>query len=324
MANETTATTYSSRILSEILSASVIPAHTPKHVVMPLCAQDSIDGEPSLTKKYPKFSDIGKASAGTEGTDLSTNTTLSMGTAISVTPTEGALIKSTVTTRAARRKYPGASGDGLYEALRTGNMASVVGYLRDEATRLMLACMETAEFDCAALLGSLSTSVGTTGTVNTVANMINAIYQLEILDPWHDQRAFVLTPQQLKDLRLELGSTGGGLGGSVWTNVGDTSFFNESNDVSRNGAKGAFLGIPVYQYAKNVRTTINSGADEPGALISVSNDPVQSTFVFCEGEPFRFDVQVDASLRAVELVAVYEYAAAEIDDSSGILITSVA
>ena len=122
MANETTTTSLSNAILSEALRLAV-PAHTAdKLVVRQLCAEDMLDdSESSLSRDYVVETDLGIASAGSEGTDVSANVELALGTTVTVTPTEGAATKATITTRALRKRVGGLgglSGEGLYAALR--------------------------------------------------------------------------------------------------------------------------------------------------------------------------------------------------------------
>lgn len=324
MVNETTTTTLSSAILTEILGPISIPAHTPKITLIPLINQDSIDGEGSLTKQYHVDTDLGQAAAGTEGTDFTTNTELTKGTPVQATPTEGAIAKGELTDRAVRRRFPGQASAAVWAAMAAEDPTRFAALTQGEAERLTMMCLEKAEADAAALLGALSNTVGTSGTDIGVVDMVNALFTMKTLEPVHEDMLWYLWPNQLQELTLELGVTTGGLTGAVWFQQADASFINMFPDDQRNGLRGSFLRVPVYEGSHSLRVLVNVGADVAGALMlrgqgapDVPNAQL-SPFCFTEGAPLRFDMDTDASKRASELLCIYEYAAVEIDDANAV------
>lgn len=324
----TITTTLTASILNEALSAVAIPAHLPKMVVVSQFSnKDSIAGLQTLSREYFPYSDLGAATTATEGSDFSTVTDMALGTSVTLTPTEAAVAMLQITRRAAERSVlTGASGDAFDAAFRSGNLNAAVSILAPHAMRLAEMCYEKAEDDHANLLGGFSNTVGSTGVDITVANAVAAQYTLKTLEPVHEDWAYVLTPNQINELILEIGVTSGGLGGSVWSGPADSGFFNMRPDAAKNGFRGTFMGIPVYEYSHSLRTTANGGADVCGALICVGRgSPAVAGYqpgamVFCEGNAMRFDIDRDASARNGELIAIWEYAVAELDDANGVSI----
>ena len=324
MANETTTTVWSSQILTEILGPVAMPAHLPKVTMIPLINQDSINGAPSLTKQYAMDTDLGQAIAGTEGTDFTTNTELSKETPVTVTPTEGAIAKADITDRAARRKFGGNLANPVHTAMSNNDIPAFTSLIAPEARRIAAMCIEKAENDTVQLLSGLSNTVGSTGVDITLGDMINALFTLKTLEPVHENWAYYLWPNQINELQLALGDTGGGVTGAVWFQQGDLNFFNQRPDAARNGFRGTFMGQAVYEGSHSLRVLVNASADVAGALMMVgSGAPDQlasdlSPFVFVEGAPMRFAMDTDESKRASELLCIYEYATAEIDDANAV------
>ena len=321
----TSTTSRATNILNEVLAARTIPALTPKLVYWNLCNQDSIDGAASLSKEYPVESDIGPAGTATEGTDLSSTTELAMGSAVTVTPTEAAAIRSDITTRDMRRESPGASASDVFSRIMSGDLEGLLGVLEAKAMVQMKAMQEKAEKDCVALLDDFADSVGSTGTDLSIANLLSAIYKLEENEPLHEDFAFVLHAEQVRTMReLLLAQGSGSASAGLWVQQADASAVNFNSDSARNGLKGSFLGIPVYQTSPSVDPGPNAGADVAGALVAVGRGAPDSgqigATVFVEGHSPTFLIDVDASARTVELIGLWEYGVAELVDKHGVSI----
>jgi hypothetical protein len=277
MASETTSSTYASQFLANLVGEIVMGANRPKLVVSGLVNEDDINGQQANVIKYPLYADLTKASAGTEGTEITANTALSMGTAVSVTVIENALIRSLVTDRAVELAYGMASVEQL---MQEGSLAQKTAIFGPELERLGFACLETGETDLTALLASATGSVGTTTTPLTVTNLLTAQHTLKVQEPVNENWAYVLTPKQMHQAKLEVGVTGGGLGGAVWSGAADASFFNHNPDMPRNGFRGSFMGIPIYEQSTSTVATANGAADGVGALMCVGSGkpgPASST-----------------------------------------------
>lgn len=322
---QTSTLTSGNVILNEVLNDKILGALTPKVVFWNLMNHDSIDGAASLAKEYPKYADYGPAIAGTEAVDFTTTTTISYDTTVTVTPTEAAMARADITTRAIRRKAPGMSADAVFGPILSGDFSGILDILAEEAGQLARMCFEKAEVDCCALLDDYSDSVGSTGVDITLANVLTAIYKLEENEPEHENFAWVMHPQQMFDIRtFLLAQAAGNVTAGVWNQQADANFINFQGDAPRNGLKGSLLGIPVYQTSPSVNPLPNAGADVAGALVCVGQGApgsgMRAANVFLEGMPMRFLVDVDPSARTIELLCLWEYAVAEHTDAHGVSI----
>lgn len=317
-----TATTYSPVILNEVLAEAALKALTPKVVAWNHFNQDSIDGEGSLSKEYPKYADLGAAAAATEGSDFTTTTTLSFDTTITMTPTEAAVARADITTRAMRRKSPGMSAADVFGRIMAGDYSGILGLLEEEAQRLSVMLYEKAETDCIALLDDFSDTAGSTGVDITIDNFLTALFKLEQNEPPHEEFVGLFDIEQIRTLRASLTSNAADADGAVWQSQADANVVNFLNDTNRNGYKGTLLGVPLFQLAPSLSLTANAGADVVGALIARGEgDPVnglRGPCNFLEGHPITFLVDVDPSARIVELIGIWEYAAAEVTDACGV------
>ena len=315
----TTTTTRSSVILSEVLADATLKALTPKTVFWNLINHDVHDG-PALVKKYTKDADIGAATAATEGVAFTTTTTLSHDTAISATPTEAAVIRSDITTRAMRRKVPGMSANDVYDRIAVGDFSGLMGLLGEEVERLTKALYEKAETDCFALIDDASVTAGSTGVDLSVANTLSAIYSLEAGEPENENLVWCMHPEQTNNLRSALMSTSSA-SSATWMQQVDASLLNFVPDLPRNGLKGSYLGIPWYQGSPSVNPLPNSGNDVAGALLCLGRgaigdgDFLRGAHLFVEGHPIKWLFDFDTSARTVFLMGVWEYAAVEHTDA---------
>lgn len=322
----TTASTYSTVILNEVLNDAALKALTPKVVAWNHINQDSIEGAASLSKEYPVQADLGAAAAATEGTDFSTVTTLSYASAVTVTPTEAAVARADITTRAMRRKFPGMSTDQVFGAIMGGDYSMIVDLLEEEASRLAGMLYEKAETDVIALLDDFTDVAGTSGTDIDVSVFLTALYKLEENEPDHENFVALLDIEQIRTLRADLTSNGANADGMVWNTQADASVVNFLADGARNGYKGSLLGVPMFQLAPSLRLTANGAADVVGALVcrgdGVPGQPgsLNGAAVFLEGHPIRYLVDVDASKRMIELIGIWEYGVAELRDAHGVSI----
>jgi hypothetical protein len=326
MANETTSTTYSDNSLAYALGERVLSANLPKIVVTGLCNEIDMSGEGSDTARINSHTDLGAASAGTEGTEFTTNEELALATAVDFVVAEAAAIQRAVITNfGLETKYPGVAD--VWRALQEGSIDQKLQILAEEADRMGFACVEKREDDLASLLDGFSNTVGSTGVDLTVTNMIAAQYTLKTLEPLHEDWVFVLTPNQIQELQLEIGVTGGGLGGSVWTGPADASFFNFRPDMPRNGFRGSFMNIPVYEYAHSLRELMNGTDDVAGALmLRGSGDPRKG------GQPgglalatrgfLKYHLEYSAGHRGVIFVVTSDHKAGEVRDTFGVTIVS--
>lgn len=319
----TTTTVAANVIQSEVLREALNPL-TPKNVYLPFCSMDNIDGEPSLLAEYPKKSDKGPATGATEGVDFTTITSLGYDTTVSVTPTEAAVARADITIRAARRKAPGESMQAFASRIMAGDLSGLLGLLEDEVRDLNPMLSEKAEVDVCAALDDFTDSVGSTGVDITFANMVDALSALERNEPEHENFVWFWDPEITRIMRTLLTQGSGvSLSNPLAGGAQDASMINFVADQSRSGAKGSFLDIPVRQLSPSVNPLPNAGADVAGALVAVGSGrpgPGQQNgaTVFCEGHAPIVLLDVDPSGRAIELIAVWEYAVGELRDEHGV------
>lgn len=315
----TTTGTRSSVMLSAILNDVALEPLTPKLVFWNLINHDDMDGEPALTKSYPKKTDVGPAGPATEGVDFTNSTALGYDAAINLTPVESAVMRVDITTRAMRRKFPGETSVALAGRMLDGDFRGLLGMLEEEARTITKSLQEKAERDCTAQLQNASTTVGSTGVDLSVANLLLAIADLEGNEPEHEDFVFCMAAQQTADLRTALLSTSSA-SSATWFAQADASFLNFHPDAPRNGLKGSFLGIPWYQTSPSVNPLPNSGADVAGALLCRgvgrpgAPGSLRGAHVFLEGAPPYFLLDIDPSARAIEMLGIWEYAVGEITD----------
>jgi len=323
MANETTATTYATHSLSYILGENAVPANLPSLVVSRLANEVDIDGQPSTTFQVAVHNDLGAATGGTEGTAITTNQALSYASAIQGAVVEGALVRAVVTDNAVATKFPGLAG--VAEAMQTLPFEQRLAVLQPEVDRLAAMCFEKFEDDHCNLLGGFSNSVGSSGVDLSAADIFSAIYTYDTLDASNQNRAMVLTPNQVDELRRDLAVSGGGLGGALWSQQIDASIFG-AGGIPENGLLGSFMGIPVYQYSHSRRTTANAGADVAGALIAIgagdptmAGNPVGALMTVRKGG-LKVRLEQSAAERGTILVVSLEYVAVELKDEHGVSI----
>lgn len=321
MAAETTSTTYATNKLSYMLAQSPLPANIAKIVLMPLCNDDDIAGEPTTTRQYAVEADLGPATAGTEGTPITTNTALSFDSAIQGTPVEGALLRAVITDRAVEVRFPGMTG--VFDLLQRGTFEQQMAMVRPEVMRLLAPCLEKKETDGLAILPTFSQVAGTTLQPFTAADAFTALYLYATQEGLTGDNLFMLTPNQAKELRTDVGITGGGLGGGVWFQQADAAFIN-GKSLPVNGLQGTFLGRPVYEYSHSLRVLSDTNTNVNGALIargigSPSTGQLGGVgFVRNGGMKVRLEYDVD--IRGLKIVVSLEYAALKVRDAHGVRI----
>ena len=333
MSNETTRTSQTALVATEKLMVGAIEANLPDKPVHRLLSWDSLDGANADKKNYPVESDLGAASGGTEGTDLTSNTEIGMGATKAVTTSEGVAIKAVITEKTVRKRLGGLGFSTVLGAFQSEDIGALTTLLAPEVRRMTAMAMQKIEADCIAILDDASNSVGSTGVDIGISTMLQAIYQAETQQMHlpRSQRGFVLTPNQVHELNLEAAVTGGGYGGGLWSQNIDYSLFNAPGDEAMmDGLRGSFAGYRVYQYDSELALSVNGGADV-GGFFGCLGSPNRSPDsyggkvpygVLLWDQPLTFRFQYDASLRAMEIIPTAEYAASELVDNNGVSIVS--
>lgn len=330
MANETTQAIWSNAKglqLSEVLSAVPMPANDPTLVKHQFVNMDSIAGEPTEKKRYSRNIKTILGAAATENVALATNTALTYENVVDVSVGENSTLMSTITDRAFERKLPGRSD--VPSILQSQDPVAILQLLGNDARHHNLGHMQKAESDLIALNSTLTNVIGTATTPFSLASAIEAQWKLDDLQVGGGTRVFELAPIQVKHLRLQLGVTGGGMGGSIWGGGADGAVINRSGQALTNGYCFSILGDPIYQVAKDFQDEGESD-DVYGAYYVIGDGPPEgldsaqkSPFVLLEGRSsVTYYAQMDAKARSEVLVSVYVYAAAKTLDARGVAVRS--
>jgi hypothetical protein len=330
MANETTASTLSAYIRTEVMAKEAIKAHLPRMVASGLCHQDSISGLGSAAKRYFKQGDLGAASAGTEGTALSSNTALSLGTSVTVTPTEGVATLAQITENGASLALS-IPFEQVQRAFVDGSSDALCAMLEPIINELIPMGMQKMEADCLALLSSLGTSVGATTVNCSIADLIAAQYQLRINQPLRgvQEAKYLMAEKPINDVNVEALSTSGGVGGALWMQQANYGLANAKDDMGA-GFLGTFLGAPVHVYDSELNVLANADTDVLSAfgVFGVKGKAPDEcggrpgAWVYLEKAPLTIRIAENLPLRGVDVVMTAHYLFAELVDKNAVKIIS--
>ena len=331
MANETTSSTLSALIRTEILANEAILAHRPKMVLSSKFHKDSISGMNTDRKRYYKRGDLGAASGGTEGTALSANTALSLGTSVTPVPTEGVAILSQITENAISLAL-GISFEQVQRMIVNESSDAMVAMLEPIIYDHVGMGMQKMEGDALALLPSISTSVGTTTADCTIANLIEAQYKFRINQALRPitEAEYVLAEIQANDVNVQAIATSGGIAGTIWGSQANYGLANAPDDMGA-GFIGTFLGrkVSTYDAELNTYTLANADADVVGVfgVLGGPRAPDQmmgrpGAFVYLEKAPLMTRVQSNLLLRGIDVVTTAHYIMAELVDLNAVKIVT--
>lgn len=279
----TTTTTYNDVQYAAIITDEVLDALMATVVTPPLLGNYDIMGAASNSVKIPK-ADKFTAAALTEGTEV-TNTAL---TSSSVTITAAEIgIQATITDVLEVSDIPAAHGARLRQLGR--------------------ALSDKIDVDICALLSGFSTTVGTTTVDITLANLLDAIYNLEVNDAASlGALVSVLHPRQTADMRTELEADAAAL------------YQGKSDDIlskANAGYFGSWFGIDFFQ-STNVATA-NAGADRAGAVFVRD---------YALAQVKKWDARVEAMrwapIRGWVLVATAMRGQGEVEDLAGVKVVT--
>lgn len=169
--------------------------------------------------------------------------------------------------------------------------AAFMGMLIDDAATLI---GELAETDFAAQFANASTTVGTTNTAATIANLVSMIGQ-QRTNKARGQQVLCLSDAQLRDIQAaQVAATG-----TPWA-----SFYQPNADGSEYG--GVFMGAPMF--ASGLCATANAAADKVGAIFSQGQaNPGYCAFAYVMKRPPTMKSDVDIWKDTVKLAALTRY-----------------
>lgn len=319
---QTTSTTVSSHIMTEILSELALEPLTSKIVLLPKLNMASIAGVASKTRKIPKRSRLSAAIDDTEGTAFATPATMSMGTAISLTPTTK-VQGVNMTMDALTLTMPGMTREAAIAAVVAG-APEAVPFLRTAAALVREAHMRRAETDALLGFAGLSETAGTTNTALTFATILSSLFNVLDNNPENEEFVIVIEEKGVNDLRtlLQAGSTSSLA--NVWANPNsDISLFQHFPDASRSGLRGSVLDIPVFAADKAIMTTANAGVDRIGALFAIGRGAtatpgsLRGYAEFCEGYQLSMGFEFNLLSDDIDVVGRWKWIVGEHTDEHG-------
>ena len=277
--NPTTTSTFDDVSYTAIITDEVKDALMAVVVTPALLDFYDISGEASKAVKIPK-ADKFTASALTEGTEVA-NTAL---TSTSVTGTAAEIgIMATITDVLEVSDIPAAHGARLRQ------LGRAIG--------------DKLDVDICALMDGFTNAAGASGANITLANLLDAIYTLEVNDAAGlGSLVAVLHPRQTADLRTELEADTA----VIYSGKSDS---NISKAMA--GYFGSWFGIDIFQ-STNVPTA-NAGADRAGGVFVRDYALAMAQKWAAKVETMRW-----APIRGFVLVATAMYAVFEVEDSAGV------
>lgn len=329
--NETdTAGTQGARIATEMLARSAIKAHKAKaRLLRQIHFDNELDGAKAAKKDYLVRADGGAGSAGPgEATAHSANTEITMGTSVSVTPTE-AYSDLAVLSFDMMQQAIGATSAQLQRLIDEDNPRLWMSLIREDVGFLIGRGIQKMEADALANFASVTAKVGSTGVDATITNLLTAIYTGNTQQPIRpvQERKFFLTPNQVHEVNLEALATSGGLNG-IWQ--GKDSSFTDNQPDGGYGREGSFLGYEVIAYDHEQRVLVNTNADVRGVFghlgvpgVAPDNPSLAGAvgaFVFAERSPLRVTAKYDVDRRALVVQCGARYDTALIDDNGVVAI----
>lgn len=279
----TTMATYNDVSLAAIISDEVKDALMAVVVTPALLDFYDLAGQESKAVKIPK-ADKFTAAAVAEGVELG-NTAL---TSASVTLTASEIgIMATITDVLELSDIPAA------HAARLRQLGRAMG--------------DKLDVDICALFSGFSTAVGATTVDVTLANLLDAIYNLEVNDAASlGSVVGVFHPRQSADIRTELEADAA----SIYTNESMSKI-----NKAMAGYFGNWFGIDIFQ-STNVPTA-NAAADRAGGIFIRNYALGIAQKWAAKVEPMRWP-----PIRGWVLVASAMYGVGEIEDSAGIDVTT--
>lgn len=271
---QTTSTTVANWLLTEVMSQIALDPLRGKYALLPFLNMADISGRATKNRKIRKKNAIAAAVDDSEGVDF-TASAVALGVASNITITPTTKVQGIeLTTDAIELALPGVARSQVVAAIQSGNPAALP-LVRDAMTEILEAHYLRAETDALALFSGLSESASSSASNPTAAplsfaTLLEAMLKLLDNNPASEDLVFVLDEVGVADLRTLAASGAGAALSSIFTGggAGDLAFFNHRPDVSRNGFRGSFAGIPIYAANKAIMATANTGAaDRVGALI---------------------------------------------------------
>jgi hypothetical protein len=281
--SETTTTTLTELVRREAYADGVL-YYAEKPGVANFVTRKDISGEATLTGRFPILDKV-SAAAIAENSDFTTNSALDTSGTVDVTVSEHA-IKYTIT-----RLTLGATVEDMIRpseavALRATEVGGVAGRVSAEALQ------RRQDQDITALFAGFNSSTGSNSGGITSTLFLDARAQLDIDSIPEDKRVAVLHPFQWKSLL------------PIWDDA--NTFGAQGAQIVATGAVGTLYGVLIFQTANVATATVSGSTVWAGALMHP--DAIALT---TKGPMPQYEIESDASLRAMEVVATGVWGEAE-------------
>lgn len=283
MSQETTTTTVTEIVRREAYAAGVL-YYAEKPGVSGFVTRMDITGQPTLTARFPIFDKV-DAAAIAENSDFTTNSALDTGGSVDVTVSEHA-IKYTIT-----RLSLGATVEELMSpsdavAERVAQVGGVAGRASAEALQ------RRQDKDITALFAGFNSSTGSNSGAITTTLFLDARAQLDIDNIPEDRRVCVLHPFQWKTLLPS------------WD---DASVMGaQGQSIVGTGFVAMVYGVGMFQTANVATATVSASTVYAAALMHPD-----AIALATKGSMPQYEIESDASLRAIEVVATGVWGEAE-------------
>lgn len=274
MAGETLSANVTHLIMAKVVEKLLLHYQFDVISFLPFFRYRSIEGEATTTASFTRGTKNAAAAVATEATTM--------------TPTTFAT--STVDVAVSRSGLAREVSETALEDTVLGR-AAFMGMLIEDASRLI---GELAETDGAAQFANAASSVGTTNTALTVANLVSGMGQ-QRTNKARGAQVICLSDAQLKDLQGAQSSA---------TTTPWATFYQPNADGSEFG--GYFMGAPVF--ASGLCATANASVDKVGAIFSQGQqNPQYCAFAYVVKRMPTMKSDVDIWKDTVKLAALTRY-----------------
>lgn len=243
MANETTRTSLTEIVNSEVIADIILQYSADATVLSPLTRVMNLAGKSSAVASFPQWELDAVEDVTTEGTTALSNVELQTTEVATITAAAVGIMRE-VTEHAWSTNTLGR--DGLLQ------------FIVEDGARL---CILEVENDLAALLSGFSTTVGTSGNDLSVANFVEAISRMDTRNA-RGRKVCVLDDQQAFDIRAAVAASTG-------TVFAGTPGLQSILNATANGFVGELFGVPIY--VTNLTDTANTAADVVGGMFIDGN-----------------------------------------------------
>lgn len=246
MSNETTRTSLTEIVNSEVIAELILDYAADATVISPLVRVMNLAGRASATASFPQWELDAVSDITTEGTSTLSNVELQTTEVAAITAAQVGVLRE-VTEMAFETQVLGR--DGLMQ------------FIMEDGARL---CVLEVENDLAALFSGFTSTVGSTGVDLSVANFVEAIAKMDTANA-RGRKVAVLDDQQAFDLRTAVAASSG----SVFANA--AAPLQSILKPGENGWVGELFGVPIWM----TNLTDTSGGDVIGAMFIDGNSSPQ-------------------------------------------------